>query len=588
MKKLSLLIALLVSVSIFAQNGSFPKGDINEDGVIDVADIVSLIKIIVTEQEPSYFYLGTIVPTEENYKTLPGVSSSYSSIDDVEGVVASIAQGEILYILCPERWMVEKNVVAEDEFGNTYYFSDKVNTTTVLGYVIYQTDVWSNAAKVTIKIVSRSSYRERPLLYKGDTKAHGNHIVNAVIYPDNTIIAARAGGSIVKIAQDGTETTLLTINGASDWRGLFIDSQNNVYASPHASIGSKGGFQMTSRGLYKLSYGDSSFVKVISLYNATSSNPKETEENDDTIWTLCEDRDGYLYAGVYCHTKRYAPRIYRSTDGGNTWADYYDFLQILPSGRHIHSIIYNQYNDALYCIVGEKNTLLKSTDHGTTWTNLNTVCEGGKGSSMIAVNDGIIIGSDIAYECIMSKLYADDSTIKTTAKFWANTVFAIRRSDITGWLYAFTKIDSAVNNDNYMPPIGALTNNATLETWIESNPTYLSSWLAYHNDVKDIYPDDAIRPQHCGILISKDDGETWEVLYRYYTTSFGANGFVTTGYFKNGECLTGLFVNSGNGMQVQNPIIISEHLHQNASNVLNLEGEIFIRTNSSNIVVPLN
>ena len=431
------------------------------------------------------------------------------------------------------------------------------------------------------------NYGERPVLYSGDTKAVTNHIVNAVMYPNGVIIAARVG-SVVRINLDGTEETLLTIAGASDWRGLFLDKDNNVYASPHASFCSPGGFQMTSRGLYRLAYGQSSFVKVISLYDPNSQNPTEAEQNDDTIWTMCQDRDGYLYAGVYCHTRRYAPRIYRSTDGGITWVDYFDFTTILPNGHHIHSIIFNDYNNALYCIVGEVNSVLKSTDHGTTWTNLGVACEGDKGSSMIAVKDGVIIGSDGAYDCRLSKLYSDDKTVKTVGSFWANTIFAIRKSDVTGWLYAFTKIDSSVNDTvSYMPPIAAITDESALATWIASAPSQLANWQGYHNRVKDYYPDDAIRPQHCGILISKDNGETWEALYYKFVTSNGPSGFVTTGYFRNGECLSGLFENTGNGMAVVNPIIISEGKHKYGANGLALDGEILIRTNTSDNVTPL-
>ena len=428
---------------------------------------------------------------------------------------------------------------------------------------------------------------ENPVLYSGDTKAVSNHIVNAVMYPNGVIIAARVG-SVVRINLDGTEDTLLTIAGASDWRGLFLDKDNNVYASPHASIGTPGGFQMTSRGLYRLAYGQSSFVKVISLYDPNSQNPTEAEQNDDTIWTMCQDRDGYLYAGVYCHTQRYAPRIYRSTDGGLTWVDYFNFSTILPNGHHIHSIIFNDYNNALYCIVGEVNTVLKSNDHGTTWENLNVVCEGDKGSAMIAVKDGVIIGSDGAYDCQLSKLYSDDKTVKTVGSFWANTIFAIRKSDVTGWIYAFTKIDSSVNVTSYMPPIAAITDESALTTWIASAPSQLANWQRYHNRVKDYYPDDSIRPQHCGILISKDNGETWEALYYKFVTSIGPSGFVTTGYFRNGECLSGLFENTGNGMAVVNPIIISEGKHKYGANGLTLDGEILIRTNTSDNVTPLN
>lgn len=428
--------------------------------------------------------------------------------------------------------------------------------------------------------ISPNAAREH-FIYEGDTKKTSNYIVNAVVYPNGEIIAARQGGTIVKIALDGTETTLLTINGASDWRGLFMDSNLNVYASPHASVGSSGGFAMTDRGLYKLAYGSDSFVKVISLYNPSSTDIPETQPNDDTIWTMCEDADGYLYAGVYCHTKRYAPRIYRSTDGGNTWVDFYDFLDILPSGHHVHCIIYNEYNNALYAIIGEVNTILKSTDHGQTWTNLNLACEGDKGTAMIAVPDGVIIGSDGAYELTMSKMNVDENKITTRGRVWANTCFGTRRSDVTGWIYAFGKIDSSVKSTSYMPPLSAISDAAALQSWKDSSPAHLTQWEKYHNYTKDIYPEDCIRPQHFAILVSKDNGNTWEVAYREKVASTAANGIWCVGYFKNGECLCGRFI----GGQVQKPLIISEGKHKYSENGIDLNGEIFIRTNTDSYIL---
>lgn len=410
------------------------------------------------------------------------------------------------------------------------------------------------------------------VVYEADSNSpSSNYIVNAVTYPNGIIIAARANATIVKINLDGTESTLLTLTGGkTDWRGLFMDSNLNVYASPHASVGS---LTMTDRGLYKLTYGESSFQKVISLYDTSSDDTYETQENDDTIWTMCEDADGYLYAGVYCHTKRYAARIYRSIDKGDTWIDYYDFKQILPTGHHVHCITYNPYNNSLYAIIGEINTIIKSTDHGTTWTNLNAICEGDKGTAMIATPTGMIIGSDGAYELTMSKLLADDKTVVTCGRVWANTCFGTRRSDVTGWIYAFGKIDSSVNLLMYMPPLEAITDSSILESWkngtyssMEAKPQMLSQWQSYHDKVKDIYPEDCVRPQHFAILVSRDDGNTWEVAYREKVSSTAANGIWCVGTFRNGECVCGRFINS----LPQKPLIISDGKHcYNENGIIN-------------------
>ena len=68
-KKLFLLAAmLLMSVCSFAQNDNTPlKGDVNEDGKVDVADIAAVINIMKngggTTDGKLYFYVGTEKPT---------------------------------------------------------------------------------------------------------------------------------------------------------------------------------------------------------------------------------------------------------------------------------------------------------------------------------------------------------------------------------------------------------------------------------------------------------------------------------------------------------------------------------------------
>lgn len=83
-KLLTLLAAVLLgSISAFAQNTNPVKGDVNEDGTVDVADITAVIKIMkenATPQTTYYWYIGTTQPTVENYKTIATEVSSYDDI----------------------------------------------------------------------------------------------------------------------------------------------------------------------------------------------------------------------------------------------------------------------------------------------------------------------------------------------------------------------------------------------------------------------------------------------------------------------------------------------------------------------------
>lgn len=159
MKKIFILMAaMLLSVGAFAQsenNGTPLKGDVNGDGTVDVADIATIIQIMAggggTVTTGGYFYLGTTEPTAENYQTLPGVVTTYTSIDDAAGTSVSIAAGETLYMLCPAAWLAGKTVELEDNSENKYNFSEETDATTISGYVIYKTQVWNDPNDVVLK-----------------------------------------------------------------------------------------------------------------------------------------------------------------------------------------------------------------------------------------------------------------------------------------------------------------------------------------------------------------------------------------------------------------------------------------------------
>ena len=160
-KKLFMLLAavLLGSVSAFAQSGNNSPlvGDVNGDSKVDVADITAVIKIIKNTQE-HYFYLGTIEPTAENYKIIPGATTSYTSFDETVGTTVSVDAGQMLYMLCPAEWVKGKTVTLEDNSGETLNFSEDIDYTTISGYAIYKTQVLNDAKDVTLKGLAVTYY----------------------------------------------------------------------------------------------------------------------------------------------------------------------------------------------------------------------------------------------------------------------------------------------------------------------------------------------------------------------------------------------------------------------------------------------
>ncbi len=147
---MTLAAMLLVNIGAFTQSGATLKGDVNGDGRVDVEDVTSLVDIILSGKTYGYFYFGTTQPTADNYQTLSGVVTSYTSISDAIGATTSIAEGQTLYMLCPATWLTGKKVDLEDGMGSTFKFIEDVDTKTISGYVIYRTQAWNEATDLTL------------------------------------------------------------------------------------------------------------------------------------------------------------------------------------------------------------------------------------------------------------------------------------------------------------------------------------------------------------------------------------------------------------------------------------------------------
>lgn len=154
-KTITLLVALLIScANAFAQSSNEPlKGDVNGDGQVDIGDIVAVIDILRNVSGTAvreYFYLGTTQPKAENYQILPGVLTTYNSIDNAVGSVVSVGVDQMLYMLCPRQWMSGKSLAMVDGVGNIADFSDVIDTTSIAGYLISKTQVFTEAKELTL------------------------------------------------------------------------------------------------------------------------------------------------------------------------------------------------------------------------------------------------------------------------------------------------------------------------------------------------------------------------------------------------------------------------------------------------------
>ena len=134
-KKLFLLAAmLLMSVCSFAQNDNTPlKGDVNEDGKVDVADIAAVINIMKngggTTDGKLYFYVGTEKPTSLSQATIVNSYPAEQTYTNNSGKKSHI------FVLTNSDKAVEFIEPSE----NSPITQASIDITTIPGYKIFET-----------------------------------------------------------------------------------------------------------------------------------------------------------------------------------------------------------------------------------------------------------------------------------------------------------------------------------------------------------------------------------------------------------------------------------------------------------------
>ena len=150
-KKFFLLLAavLLGSVSAFAQSGNNDpqKGDVNEDGVVDIADVVAVLGIMKdgggTATTTYYWYVGTTKPTSLSQAEVVTEYQSEYTYTNNSGDWSKI------YVLVNN----DKNVTMIDPSLGGIVDQDDVDTTTIPGYKIFSTySPWANGSSIKIRI----------------------------------------------------------------------------------------------------------------------------------------------------------------------------------------------------------------------------------------------------------------------------------------------------------------------------------------------------------------------------------------------------------------------------------------------------
>jgi hypothetical protein len=208
---------------------------------------------------------------------------------------------------------------------------------------------------------------------------------------DGTVFAGDNNYNIYKSTDSGvTFSKIFTIPAQSNpWEWMagrvwttFVDSRGYLFVSAGA----------TNR-LYRSTDGGTSFTEVLNF-------PGRSTYSDGDVIAMTEDASGNLYAAEYADTP--PARLWKSTDSGATWT-----CIGIWSARHLHAVKFNPYNGWLYILTGENSNgtqtdyqkVFRSKDGGDTWA---CVVDWGadvyatKYLSIEFIDNGVYLGQDHA------------------------------------------------------------------------------------------------------------------------------------------------------------------------------------------------
>ena len=133
---------LLVGTTAMAQSDNTKtteteiKGDVNNDGVVDVADIAAVIAVMHeqgTVAPQYYWYVGQTQPTADNYTTLAESSSTTYTTKNY----TTEKFGKV-YILVPN---IVKSIKVKEVNANVYWEDAAMSVTNpITGYNLYTTN----------------------------------------------------------------------------------------------------------------------------------------------------------------------------------------------------------------------------------------------------------------------------------------------------------------------------------------------------------------------------------------------------------------------------------------------------------------
>ncbi|MFC1598157.1 WD40/YVTN/BNR-like repeat-containing protein [Patescibacteria group bacterium] len=184
-----------------------------------------------------------------------------------------------------------------------------------------------------------------------DSSLRGN--VLCIDQSDTDKMWTNSGQGVARTADGGTTWA----DGVEGMLGITINGIGQSTNKETVWVAAQGGFGVTTNFLADEPTWDFPIV------------PHENVMNGDVVWVKPGEKDTVL-AGT-------GGTIYRTTDGGSTWTDVYNY------GTGIADIVANDAGTVVYAGFSDDSgsgAVVKSTDYGATWTSL-----GGPNASINAI-----------------------------------------------------------------------------------------------------------------------------------------------------------------------------------------------------------
>lgn len=153
------IIAMIETEILNPSMEHHPNMDINHDGVVNVADIVEVVKIINSGNGTGsgYFWMGNYMPKSNTFpslngKEVEGIVTTYTSLDDAMAKASrAYSANEYAIVMYPSSWGVKDDLVFQDSANKKYYATKRKNLPDFPDYLYYEsTDKIGANATITL------------------------------------------------------------------------------------------------------------------------------------------------------------------------------------------------------------------------------------------------------------------------------------------------------------------------------------------------------------------------------------------------------------------------------------------------------